>query len=118
MKTFKNFLVYLKKAPILIGFAERKDVFEQFNEAEDKDIVLCYANYWLGDYEGSATVFYYRKSTKKYYECHGSHCSCFGLEDQWREEEIVIKELENRLETGNLFDGECFKAAFEKFKKG
>jgi hypothetical protein len=118
MKTLKNFFVKLRRTPIILGFADRQDVFNQFQEPEQADIVLCYANYEYGWYEGSATVFYYRKSTKKYYECYGSHCSCYGLEGQWSEEEIVIQEMINRLEKGYLSDGGSFKAAFEEFKKG
>jgi hypothetical protein len=118
MKTLKNFLTFLKKSPIILGFSDEEHIFNEFAEPIDKDIIICYASYEQADYEGYATVFYYRKSTKRYYECHGSHCSCYGLENQWTEEMIEPKELVNRLGKGYLYDGGLFKVAFEEFKKG
>ena len=56
------------------------------------------AVYNVGNWEGDATVLFYKNG--KYYEVYGSHCSCFGLENQWNPEEIVLKELENRILNG------------------
>ncbi len=91
--------------PILTGFHDAEDVFSNFAVPQGiRELVdiIC-ANYDNYDYDGSATVFYYRRDTDKYYETYGSHCSCYGLEDQWDMEEIVFKELENRLATNNFF---------------
>lgn len=115
----KNFLRHLKSNPLFAGeyFETREDVFGHFRKPEDSDIILCYASYDIDGYDGYATVIYYRKSTRKYYEAYGSHCSCYGLEDQWTEdEEVNFKELENRLMNGNFKDGNIFKNAFMKFK--
>ena len=49
----------------------------------DKDIL--YASYEHGGYEGWAFVLFQRGG--KLFEVHGSHCSCFGLEGQWKPEE-------------------------------
>jgi len=102
MKTIKGFLKALRVTPIYVdGFACREDVFTQFAKSDEPDIQILYANYDNADYDGSAEVVYYRKSTKKYYEAYGSHCSCYGLEDQWEgDEEIVAEELLKR--NGNL----------------
>lgn len=91
MKTIKGFLRSLRSTPIYTGsFANREDVFSQFSKAEDSDIVILYADYETPDYEGYATVIYYRKSTKQYYEAYGSHCSCYGLENQWESDEAIV----------------------------
>ncbi len=80
------------------SFSCRENVFNEFAKADDPDIEIVYAIYDCPPYEGYATVIYYRKSTNKYYEVYGSHCSCFGLEGQWeRDEEVVVEELFKRL---------------------
>jgi hypothetical protein len=98
MKTIKGFLRTLRVTPIYVDlFSSREDVFNQFAKGDEPDIQILYANYNYEDYSGYAVVLYYRKSTKKYYETYGSHCSCYGLEDQWeRDEEIVAEELLKR----------------------
>lgn len=103
MKTIKGFLRALRITPIYAnGFTCREDVFDQFAKGDDQDIQILYANYDNADYDGYAEVVYYRKSTKKYYEVYGSHCSCYGLEDQWdRDEEIVAEELLKRIDQLN-----------------
>lgn len=82
--------------PVIEGFNCVEDVFNSFAETHDEEKVIIYANYESQYYEGYATVFYYDKRTQKYYEVYGSHCSCYGLENQWEATEIVFKELENR----------------------
>lgn len=101
MKTVKGFFKALRVKPIYAeSFANREDVFFSFQKAPDADIQICYASYETPPYEGYALVVYYRKSTKKYYEANGSHCSCYGLEGQWDgDEEIVMEELVKRNET-------------------
>ncbi len=60
-----------------------------------KGAKILYADYYTGNYEGSAFVLFSRK--RKLYEVHGSHCSCYGLEGQWSEEETSVESLEHRL---------------------
>lgn len=56
---------------------------------------------FTGDcYEGSAFVLFERGG--KLYEVNGSHCSCFGFEDQWDPEEASIAELRHRMDEGTL----------------
>lgn len=121
MKTFKGFLRSLKAKPVYLDrFTSRNDVFSEFQKEEDKDIVICYANYRYEDYDGSAMVIYWRKSTKNYYEVYGGHCSCYGLEGQWTGDEVVnLVELEKRLLQERIYgDGDSLKNAFEIYKKG
>jgi hypothetical protein len=119
-KNLKALLRHLKANPVYVdGFGDRESVFSNFAKPDEKDIVLCYAAYWCECYEGSATVIYYRKSTRKYYEAYGSHCSCYGLEDQWNgDEELNFVEFENRLEKGYLYDGNTMKNLYDEFRKG
>lgn len=118
MKTLKGFLSALRRNPIYAdGFSNREDVFGNFAKAEDSDIIICYAYYDTSQaYEGSAMVLYYKKSTKKYYQAYGSHCSCYGLEDQWEgDEEITVQEIEHRFSKGHFSDGDILKDAFQKY---
>jgi hypothetical protein len=52
------------------------------------------------DYEGQALVVY--RMGDKLYEVNGSHCSCYGLEDQWEPEETFVEALRHRIEKGTL----------------
>lgn len=52
---------------------------------------VYYAEYEIDGYEGSSEVFYRDKG--KYYIVAGSHCSCYGLEDQFKPEVYETKEL-------------------------
>lgn len=102
----KGFLKALRVRPTYAGnFAKREDVFNEFAKADDSDIQILYADYNTPEYEGYASVVYYRKSTGKYYEAYGSHCSCYGLEGQWdKDEEIVAEELFKRIsELGQMY---------------
>ena len=110
MKKLKSFLRSLRVKPIYDGFSGKEEVFAQFEKPLDEDIQIVYAFYDTPLYEGYATVIYYRKSTKKYYEAYGSHCSCFGLEGQWDgDEEIVAEELVKRIDALNALYVEYLK---------
>jgi len=65
---------------------------------ENKNIL--FASYGQDNYSGDAWVLF--EEDGKLYEVNGSHCSCFGLEGQWEAEEVVLKELENRLTKGTF----------------
>ena len=65
---------------------------------ENKNIL--FASYGQDNYQGDAWVLF--EENGKLFEVNGSHCSCFGLEGQWEEEEVVLSELENRLTKGTF----------------
>lgn len=65
---------------------------------ENKNIL--FASYGRDNYSGDAWVLF--EENGKLYEVNGSHCSCYGLEGQWEAEEVVLKELENRLTKGTF----------------
>jgi hypothetical protein len=58
-----------------------------------EDSVL-FASYGGVYYEGDAIVIY--RQDDALYEVHGSHCSCYGLEDQWKPEETTVAALAMR----------------------
>jgi hypothetical protein len=118
MNQMKSFFDYLRSNPIYVDcFYNRESVFSEFAKNNDPDIQIVYAAYFREDYEGNASVLYYRASTDKYYEAYGFHCSCFGLEEQWNgdDEGIVFEELEKRVVEGRLMDGETLKKAYSRF---
>lgn len=45
---------------------------------------------------------FYLKKNNKYYEVNASHCSCYGLEGQWKPEETTFDVLLYRLKEGLL----------------
>src|SRR5690625_4483265 len=65
-----------------------------------KNINILFASYGQANYSGDAWVLFERDG--KLFEVGGGHCSCYGLEGQWEEEEVLLKELENRLLNGSF----------------
>ncbi|MCK9505440.1 MAG: hypothetical protein M0Q95_14825 [Porticoccaceae bacterium] len=72
---------------------------EKYNGELDGANVLL-ASYGTPNYEGHAFVLFERSG--KLYEVNGSHCSCYGLEGQWKPEVTAIEVLRHRLEHGKL----------------
>lgn len=70
--------------------------------ASDKwaKIEVLLASYVYEDYNGEAFVLL--RQDGKLMEVHGSHCSCYGLEDQWEPEEATIESIRHRLDSGRL----------------
>lgn len=58
------------------------------------DDEILFAWYEYEDYSGSAMVLFQRDG--KLYEVCGGHCSCDGLEDQWRPGEVTWDALAMR----------------------
>lgn len=82
-----------------VGFENREDVEEQFEETLGPDITLLIAAYNSEQYEGDAFVLFTQGG--KLYEVNASHCSCYGLEDQWKPEETTLEAVLARLNTEN-----------------
>ena len=85
------------------NWSGKEDIVRDFNidlsELDGAKILL--ADYRYEDYSGSAFVLFEKDG--KLYEDHGSHCSCYGLEDQWSPEETSAEELLYRLEKGECY---------------
>lgn len=84
---------------------------EEFLNRDYKDINIILATYEVDGYDGYAYVLFERNGNL--YEAHGSHCSCYGLEDQWSPDEVNIKELEHRLLEGT-FGESSYSGNFKK----
>lgn len=65
------------------GFTDLEDVIREFQitSADVKGYKVVVAIYNHEGYEGDAYLLL--KKGAAYYEVHGSHCSCYGLEDQF-----------------------------------
>lgn len=73
-------------------FTEAKVNFENIN--------ILFAYYSYKQYEGEAWVLFEQNGLL--FEVNGSHCSCYGLENQWQPEPVLLLELENRLTKGSF----------------
>lgn len=105
----------------LDGFDDRESVASQFSngwddsdtqaflESEMAGYEVVVAAYNQGGYEGDAFVLL--KKDGQYYEVHGSHCSCFGLEGQWEPEEAPEEALRRRFVGNNGIYGAQLEAA-------
>ena len=72
------------------------------------EIEILFASYVYEHYSGDA--FLIVEKDNKLYEVNASHCSCYGLEDQFGLEETSIEQLEFYLEKGGKFDYSYGKA--------
>jgi len=54
--------------------------------AFNKRYIILFADYTHEDYSGDAYVLGFDKEEGKWFEVHGGHCSCYGLEGQWEPE--------------------------------
>ena len=50
------------------------------------------------DYNGTALVLGVNKETGELFEVYASHCSCFGLKDQWQPEATTLEYLKERFD--------------------
>lgn len=86
------------------GFRSREDILHEFTDGtydlkpKRSDVPpardILFAAYEGAAYEGAAFVIF--RCDGKLYEVHGSHCSCYGLEGQWYEEETTVEALAMR----------------------
>lgn len=92
-------------------FTSWTDVCNEFGIGMKEPTVL-FAAYDLPDYDGYSTVVYVKDG--KFYYVQGSHCSCYGLEDQWDPEEMPLKVLLHMATEGlgmlNQYSGEFARA--------
>lgn len=113
---FKTPSIYLNgwksKLDVITDFQDYENRNEEYLTKKYKDINILFASYGYENYSGDAWVLLEKDS--KLYEVHGSHCSCYGLENQWKEEEVVLKELENRLVNGTFGQDDCAGNEFSK----
>ena len=68
------------------GFSGWDGVLSDFEVTGIPEPEFVYALYVMPPYEGDATVIF--KDGDGWHQVHGSHCSCFGLEQQWEPDEF------------------------------
>lgn len=121
----------IKQKPILLNDWEESsidDIYEQFiGETEEHntfkafsmfdDINILFASYGNQNFSGDAFVLFERNNVL--YEVNAEHCSHFGLEGKWEEEETYLVSLKHRLEKGrfgtNDWAGNCFANELRDF---
>lgn len=87
------------------GFDDWKNVSEQFGKYGSPEQIgdepeYVFAWYNQDGYEGNAGVIYsYDK--ENFFIVSGSHCSCYGLEDQWDPTEQSLEVVKRIFKEGN-----------------
>jgi hypothetical protein len=83
------------------NFSKQSDVEQEFGLPDgylnNCEVLLAWYEY--ENYEGASFVLFKRGG--KLYEVYGSHCSCYGLEGQFDEEETTVEALEHYLTKGD-----------------
>lgn len=94
-------------------FESNEDIAQNFNIEESffDDVNVWIASYENFDYYGNAFVLY-KDNNGNFFEVNASHCSCFGLEGQWKPEETTLEDVWYRLKHGNAFDGDHYSSKF------
>lgn len=74
-------------------FSGKQSIIDEFAiKSEELDgLDIIYAAYEYFPYEGDAHVIFSKEN--KLFEVVGSHCSCNGLEYQWKPEETTLNAL-------------------------
>jgi len=64
-------------------------------EVDKYDILIAYES--VGDYGCDSSSFFLlrNRETGELYENHGSHCSCYGFEEQFEPEETTLEYLQS-----------------------
>jgi hypothetical protein len=75
-----------------MGWDNWQDVQHSFDmkEPEPSQVLLAFYDS-DGSYDCSTYVIY--RKGRSYYTVSGGHCSCYGLEDQWKPEEYTKLQL-------------------------
>ena len=82
--------------PYISGWKDVADMLTDFEAPEALvGAQLLFARYFAWSYEGGAFVLFEREG--KLFEVNGSHCSCHGLEGQWKPEETSREALRHRM---------------------
>jgi len=84
-------------------FNSLTDINNEFKcKAPDlRDVNILFAAYEYETYSGNAIVIF--NQYDKMYMVEGSHCSCYGLENQWTPIETTKETIEMRLDKGAYY---------------
>lgn len=74
-------------------FSSNDDIIREFAISPEQldGVEVLYAYYGYEDWSGDAHVIF--RKDGKLYEVNGSHCSCYGLNEQWEPAETTVKAL-------------------------
>lgn len=75
-------------------------------ELEGIKLLVAYES--VGDYGCDSSGFFVFRKGRSLFEVHGSHCSCYGFEDQWSPEKTSLAYFRSKnfhFSTGG-YDGE------------
>jgi hypothetical protein len=78
----------------------KKEKLKRALEDEKYQVNILLASYTYEDYSGDAFVLFEKE--RKLFEVNGGHCSCYGLENQWKPESTTVESLLHRLNEGTL----------------
>jgi len=92
--------IWEKKEDVFQDFADGYDGLDSAMRKEMETAHILFAWYGNGSYDGSAFVLFYRDG--ELYEVHGNHCSCYGLEGQWKPELTSVGALMHHINEGSL----------------
>lgn len=93
-------------------FRSWADVCENFG-IDEPEPDRVFAVYDTPSYEGYATVVFRRG--RQWFHASGSHCSCYGLEGQWKPEPFLPRDQFAALKQGkNLIDSYAMRGAEEQ----
>lgn len=94
------------------GFSDFDDVLRQFNitSSDVGKYKVVVAIYNHEGYEGDAYLLL--KKGASYAEVHGSHCSCFGLEEQFSLEPITKEAIKHIQKEGRLYGARQMAAPY------
>lgn len=86
--------------------------------AKYANVEVLLASYGQANYLGDAFVLFRNTDDNALYEVSASHCSCFGLEDQWDPEPCDFDTLKKRVFEGRLgasdYSDNVFKDEIQK----
>ncbi len=101
----------MSKTIFIGGFKSNKDIWENFVIGDDQleNLSILFAAYDNEDYNACALVVY--KTDDKLYLVEASHCSCYGLEQQWDPEEVCWGVLARM----NISKSTSYAEEFNKF---
>jgi hypothetical protein len=112
LKIMKSLDEILKQKPIFLHLWDSKEsVTSSFERHYSEEITkekkeyydsinILFASYGEDNYSGDAFVLFEKDGCL--YEVNGSHCSCYGLEDQFEPEGVTLEAIKMRLVDGNM----------------
>ena len=104
---FAKFMIKLVEEPVIIedgSWSTVDQIFEDYKvpEGEQPFCKILLGYYLYECYSGESFVLYFDSRDNQLYEVNGSHCSCYGLEDQWKPEVVDLDNLIHRLDNGSF----------------